>query len=151
VAILRGSISGDFFPRIKITVRNPSNGAERGLDPVIDTGFTGFLLMPLEHAFSLGLDGRITIPVVLGDSTVRAYSGTIVQVSVSNSRGARGVGLFKKEETKDQGKGSDCFVGIQFIRIFGPMFVLSNDAVALADEEDAENVASVLDFDPVKF
>jgi len=118
---------------------------------VIDTGFTGFLLMPLEHAFSLGLDGRITIPVVLGDSTVRAYSGTIVQVSVSNSRGARGVGLFKKEETKDQGKGSDCFVGIQFIRIFGPMFVLSNDAVALADEEDAENVASVLGFDPVKF
>ena len=67
MAILRGSISGDFFPRIKVRVRNPANDAERALEPVIDTGFDGFLSMASEPAFSLGLEGRVKIPVVLGD------------------------------------------------------------------------------------
>jgi hypothetical protein len=108
--------------------------------------------MRLEHAFSFGLNGRVTIPVVLGDSTVRAFAGAIVEVSVGDSRETRGIGLFKtKEEAGRQAKSSESLVGIQFIRIFGPMFVLSNDAVALANEEDADNVASVLGFDPVKF
>lgn len=50
-----GYIDSNGHPRIKIVVSGTNSGAVADVDAMIDTGFTGFLMLPVAQALPLGL------------------------------------------------------------------------------------------------
>jgi clan AA aspartic protease len=59
-----------------------SNGQRQLIDPVIDTGFDGFLSLPLEMINRLGLPWTISHTATLGDGSETLfdfYTGTVIR------------------------------------------------------------------------
>ena len=113
---LRGSLDSSRSPVVTIAVSAPS-GPSKFFDAIIDTGFTGFVQLPEPRAQELGLiprtasetqypDGRIdTIPL----AWARATLGAEVQEGFVHIQ-----------------RGSDeAIVGVEFLRIFRKILVLS--------------------------
>jgi predicted aspartyl protease len=69
-------------PAIQITVSGAVPGLSKQFDATIDTGFTGFLSIPLVKAFPLGLLLFSTVKVVLADGSTNlrltAYGAVLI-------------------------------------------------------------------------
>ncbi len=53
--VLTGSLDNSGHPVVKITVYGLSPQFKKEFEAMIDTGFTGFLMMPLTESFELAL------------------------------------------------------------------------------------------------
>jgi len=109
----------------------PALGGE--FEAVIDTGFTGFLMMPILSAFPLGLILYGSSDYTLADGTTSTNLLALGEVKVGD------------DDTPVSGvivPGSDCDVllGMDYLRLSKRSLVVSDKEIMLADEEVVDQV-----------
>jgi predicted aspartyl protease len=93
---------------------------------IIDTGFTGFLLLPIQHAFALALPLRGTVSATLADGSQTSHLTAIVTATFG---GQAEVGVATLAFNSN-----DILIGMDFLRRFGLAFLLSSAHVLLVDD-----------------
>lgn len=73
-------------------VYDPDPGQE--FTGIIDTGFTGFLQLPLQHAFALGLPLHGTVSVTLADGSTPSALAALTGVEGDNVQRPVSPGVF---------------------------------------------------------
>ena len=99
-------------PVIEIEVSGPINPA-RKMTAVIDTGFSGFLLLPILEAFPVGLILSGTTSIELADGSQQSKLTCLGEIHFG---GVRKVGLIIIEW-----ESTDILVGMDFLRKFEKM------------------------------
>ncbi len=92
-------------------------------DAILDTGFTGFLSIPLVQAIRLGLVLHGTTKVTLADGS-QAYKLTARGKIVVGGESKIGVAILEN-------KGTDLLLGMSFLRQFGRTLLVSQAGVSL--------------------
>jgi predicted aspartyl protease len=133
-----GYLDSSGTPRIKITIKGPVHDGQE-FDAVIDTGFTGFLSIPLLKAFPLGLLLHGTTSVVLADGSTQSKLTALAIIKVDNESVA-GVSILELGS-------SDVLVGMDFLRLFKRVLFVhcGQPAVTLLDQvrfDEAMAIAS---------
>lgn len=122
-----GSLDSAGSPRLKIILRGVWQGVEQELDAIVDTGFTGFLSMPMVDAFPLGLVLYGTTTTILADGST-SYKLMAVGTACVGTESKVGIVLL------NMGSGpSAVLIGMEFLRIFNKSLFLIKDAVILVD------------------
>lgn len=115
---------------VKLSVRGVHKDLAQEFDAIIDTGFTGFLAMPLVKAFPLGL-------ILFGETSL-----TLADSSVIHRLSALGIGVFGDEESHGviilEPNSTDILVGMDFLRRFKKALIVSEDGVVLVDQQIVE-------------
>ena len=70
--MIRGTVNARHEPLIPLRLRGPS-GIELEVDAVIDTGFTGVMILPAAIITALDLPVYANSSAILGDGTVRPF------------------------------------------------------------------------------
>ena len=125
-----GFIDRDGEPRVRIEVIGESGRGE--LEPLVDTGFTEFLLMPAQEARRRGIRsyGRATLILADGNAaTVLTASGSI---QLSDSEIYRGVILL--------GEGAESLLGMEFLRQSRKALYVDRKSVVFMDETDIDEL-----------
>lgn len=68
--MIRGAVTAGRVPVVRLKVRGPG-GAEADVDLVVDTGFTGALVLPASVVAALGLTWRSGGTAVLADGSTQ--------------------------------------------------------------------------------
>jgi predicted aspartyl protease len=114
-------------PRLKIILRGVWEGVEQELDAIVDTGFTGFLSMPMVDAFPLGLVLYGTTTTILADGST-SYKLMAVGTACVGQESKLGIVLL------NMGAGpSAVLIGMEFLRIFNKSLLLIRENVILVD------------------
>ena len=99
---------------------------------IIDTGFTGFIQLPLQHAFSLKLplEGTTTYTLADGSQTAcllalgrTSFAGKVVTGVVTLAPGSQ-----------------DILIGMGFLRQFKLGMIMVKESIVLIDEEELEQM-----------
>lgn len=123
-------------PAIKVKIAGVESTAVE-FTAIIDTGFTGFISMPLLSAFPLGLTLRTTTEVVLADGSVQPKL---------LAEGAATIGNPNKDERTEKGliiledASNEVLVGMDFLRKFRLMLSITQQNVILLDESELERM-----------
>jgi predicted aspartyl protease len=112
-------------PALKIRVAGPFATAVE-FDAILDTGFTGFICMPLLRALPLGLMLYGTTSVELADGST---SMKLTAKGIAEVEGERKVGVVILEPT-----ANDILVGMAFLRTFEKALFVTQKLVFLVDE-----------------
>ncbi|MDA2927715.1 hypothetical protein MYX78_10890 [Acidobacteria bacterium AH-259-G07] len=127
MTVLTGSFHSSGSPSIKISVYGAFPQAKQEFEAIIDTGFTGFLSMPLVKAFPLAI-------VLFGTTSVLLADGTV-------SHKLTGWGFVEIGDQAEDGiiilapSSIDILVGIEFLKAFKKTLFLHSGVVALIDEK----------------
>lgn len=113
-------------PAIKISVHGIFTDAKTEVDAVIDTGFSGFLQMPLLQAFPLGLVLYGTTQVTLADGS---SSPRLVALGTIGLGSAEKVGLILLDAGSNH-----VLIGMGLLRKFNKTLIVSSTTVTLEDE-----------------
>jgi len=131
VDLLTGFFSHNGSPAFKVTVKGPfSEGLE--YDAVLDTGFTGFLSLPLVEAIRLGLVLHGTTAVSFADGK-QEFRLTARGMVMLQDESQLGVAILEPAST-------EILLGMGFLRLFGKAFFVSSNAVFLVDEEELQKL-----------
>ena len=123
---------------MKITVSGPfSKGLE--YEAVLDTGFTGFLSMPLMEAIRLGLILHGTSKIILADGSEGFRLTAKGMIEVGDERKI-GVVILEAES-------SELLLGMDFLRLFEKAMMVSKDGVLLLSEKVLDKAAEKLQQD----
>jgi predicted aspartyl protease len=114
-------------PVLKVRVSGPFTEG-KDYEAILDTGFTGFLSIPLLQAISLGLilHGTTTISLADGSTAYRLTARGKITVE-----GEEKVGVVILEPTS-----TELLLGMGFLRQFKKAVIVSEFGVALASEDD---------------
>jgi len=112
----------DGRPTVEIEVSNPL-GWKRTVKALIDTGFDGFLSLPMLEAFPIGLLLRGTMPVTLADGSTRQTLYCLGSIHFDGDL-AVGLVLIESEGTP--------LVGMSFLRQFKRELVVDPASTKLA-------------------
>ncbi len=120
-----GSLGSSGSPVLKIGIAGPFSEPVE-FEAVIDTGFTGFLSMPLIKAFPLGLilDGTTSVVLADGSESYNLVARGTVSVNAESK-----LGTILLETT-----GNEVLLGMDFLRRFKKALLISRSAVAMFDE-----------------
>lgn len=102
-------------PYVSVEVANPL-GWKQKFDCLIDTGFTGFLSIPMLQAFPIGLLLRGTMKVVLADGSTQDKLTCLGSASLESEVN---VGLIIIEPRSNQ-----VLLGMDFLRKFGKKLMI---------------------------
>jgi predicted aspartyl protease len=116
--------------KIKIAGVYSKTGNESEYDAIIDTGFSGFISMPLIQAFPLGLPLHGTTSVTLADGQEQYKLLAGGRLCVGNRKNFE-FGLVILEQTS-----TDILVGMDFLRTFKLALFVTQLGVSLLDEDD---------------
>src|ERR1700733_3626725 len=134
--LIAGAFDEAGSPTIKIRVSG--DRGSRDYAATIDTGFTGFVALPLVEMVPLGLS---TDP---GAASVMLGDGTIIENLVARGSVILGshlaVGNILLDETS-----ADVLIGMAFLRAFAVTLIVTDKIVALCDAaESVETVAELI-------
>ena len=116
---------------MKVTVAGPFSPGQE-FEAVLDTGFTGFISMPLLQAIPLGLVLYGTTSIVLADGSQSYRLTAKGKVTIG---GESRIGVVILEPTSDE-----VLLGMAFLRQFGKVLYLSSTDVTLMAEEDVNKI-----------
>ncbi len=116
---MTGSFDSSGSPTVEIRVFGPSPTQYRRIEAVVDTGFTGFLLLPRQIASSLGLSPHTTIDITLADGSTQAKFVCLGGIEFDGQLRTGGVIL---EE-----RSTEALIGMDFLKTF--QLILIVDAV----------------------
>lgn len=100
-----GMVNEDIEPRVNLTVLGPNNRIYDG-EFIIDTGYSGEIILPLDIARELNLVQGDDISVTLGDGTTDNYSTYTARIEWHGLR--RNVSVTSV--------GSEALVGMRLLR-----------------------------------
>jgi predicted aspartyl protease len=127
-----GYFSKSGSPALKVTVKGPfGQGVE--FEGILDTGFTGFISMPLLSALPLGLILYGTVSVELADGS---KSVKLTARGIAVMEGESEVGVVVLEPNS-----SEVLIGMAFLRLFKRALLLSQNKVYLVDESQTPETA----------
>jgi predicted aspartyl protease len=106
------------------------NGVE--FDAILDTGFTGFICMPLLKALPLGLVLYGTTSVELADGS---QSMKLTAKGTATCYGDSKVGVIILEPS-----ANDILIGMDFLRIFQKALFVTQRTILLVNEESSPDV-----------
>ena len=120
-----GSFNNSGSPVIEISVSGPVTNPTQ-FTAMVDTGFTGFLMLPLLQAFPVGLILNGTMPITLADGSTQTKLTCLGEL---HFHGESSVGLIIIEPNS-----TDILVGMDFLRKFEMVLVVdpTNNFVKLA-------------------
>lgn len=123
-----GFFSQNGHPIIPIEVYGFSKEITQKFDAMLDTGFSGFLSLPLVHAFKVGLILSSTASFTLADGST---DHTLLCFGGIKLNGDEQAGLISIS------KGNDVLLGMEFLRKFNKKLHLDcgNNIVRLEDIE----------------
>jgi predicted aspartyl protease len=98
---------------------------------VIDTGFTGFVLLPAQYALSLNLKVQTTTTVTLADESQCVCLLAEASVSLDATTSRQGLVMLEKN-------CKEVLIGMDFLRQFGLGLALFSKSIALIDESKME-------------
>jgi predicted aspartyl protease len=110
---------------IRISVHGAVKAAKQEFEAIIDTGFTGFLSMPMVQAFPLALVLLGTASVTFGDGKTEIRLTAFGTVTLGEEE-QHGVITLEWGPT-------DVLVGMDFLRKFKKALLVSESGVALMD------------------
>jgi predicted aspartyl protease len=135
--VLIGSLSESGHPTIKITVFGIHPDLKQEFEAMIDTGFTGFLLMPIMSAFPLGLTLLGTGNYTLADNSTNAKLLALGNIVIEDEDPVHGVIVLEPNQC-------GLLLGMEFLRRAGRTLAVSTKGVVLIDEATvAEFMATV--------
>src|SRR3989442_9495370 len=105
-----GTFNQSDYPVVKINIYGIFQGLQQEFDARIDTGFTGFLSMPLTLAFPLGLMLSGTTTLVFADGSSQATFTAWGHVSRDNEDHTGAIVL--------QESAGEVLIGMEFLRRF---------------------------------
>jgi predicted aspartyl protease len=111
-----------------IAIRVQGSSGSKTYQAVVDTGFTGFVELPLFEMVELGLKTEGAANVMLGDGSV-----------VTNYLSTAAVHLATQVESGTillAESSSGVLIGMAFLREFKKSLILTNSAVVLYDEDE---------------
>jgi hypothetical protein len=143
-----GYIDNDGHPRLTIRISGPDPSNFTDEDALIDTGFTGFLMLPSAKAFSLGIVPSGTGDYTLADdSIITNYLGTatitVRPPSIAPSSSYPIASITNQPETIDGIVvmcGNGALVGMELLRLLDK-FLLVGPIVMLIDVNDLSALA----------
>ena len=111
-----------------ITIRVDGNSGFKDYAAIIDTGFSGFVALPMLDMVELGLKTEGAANVTLGDgsTTVNLISSGLVTLGSQAE-----IGTIILDE-----KSTDVLVGMALLREFKLALILTNNAIVLYDENE---------------
>ena len=123
-------------PAIKILLSGVIQKNRTEFEALIDTGFSGFISIPILDAFPLGLVLRGSMRITYGDGASSDKLYALGEVSIGKESGA---GLIILEEGP-----ATVLVGMEFLRIFRKRLIVSAEAntVVLEDEPQSQPTTS---------
>ena len=118
-------------------VRHSEPGPE--FTGIIDTGFTGFLQIPIAVAMALALplEGTVGVTLADGSQSIKLTAQAIATVSVLDTRLPPQLGIVVLETASDQ-----ILIGMEFLRQFNLGLLLAKDTVLLFPQEKENPKAS---------
>ena len=116
-------------PAIKISVYGVAPAFQQEIEAVVDTGFTGFLSVPLVQAFPLGVVLVGTTPVAFADGST-SYRLTAWGTAAVGGQQESGIIMLEPDS-------NEVLLGMEFIKAFQKTLLVSpgNRLVALFDDE----------------
>ena len=138
MAYKTGYLDDHGHPHIKIRVWGLSEQFGQEFQAMIDTGFTGFLMLPLVQALPLGLTLFGTTTYTLADGS---QSPKLLAHGSIDHEGEVTSGLIVLEANASSGP----LVGMEFLRSSKKLLVLGRNAVMLLDEMPIQEPASTPD------
>lgn len=128
-----GSFDSSGNAVLKISVWGVHKDLAQEFDALVDTGFTGFLAMPLVKAFPLGLILFGTTSVTLADGSV-AHRLTALGFTALGDEESHGVIILEPNST-------DILIGMDFLRRLKKALIVSEHGVVLVDEQTVKDFA----------
>lgn len=126
-----GSFGSSGSPELKIRISGMiGDGAE--FNAVIDTGFTGFLSMPLTEAFPLGLLLFGTMNLVLADGSTSFRLTAYGSITIEDEKKS---GIIVLEPSS-----GELLVGMDFLKRFNKTLLVSAGAVGVVTLFDTPTV-----------
>ncbi len=120
-----GFFSDSGSPALRVTIKGPfGQGVE--FEAILDTGFTGFVCMPLVRALPLGLMlyGTTSVELADGSKSIKLTAKGTVQVQDEEE-----VGLVILEPN-----ASDVLLGMAFLRLFKKTLIRTDQRVFLVPD-----------------
>jgi predicted aspartyl protease len=126
--ILTGFLSDTGHPVIKVTVFGIHPDLKQQFEVMIDTGFTGFLLMPIMSAFPLGLTLVGTGNYTLADNSTSPKLLAMGSVMIGSEDPVHGVIVLEPNQC-------GLLLGMDFLTKARRSLMVSRLGVALVDED----------------
>jgi predicted aspartyl protease len=124
--IATGSFDAVGNPCVDVAVAGVFSAPTTNLTCIIDTGFTGFLSLPMLQAFPLGLPLYGTTNVTLADGSTNVR---LLAMAMATVGGQTKAGVVILEPT-----ATDVLLGMDFLRTFSAVLIVSQMSVTLMDE-----------------
>lgn len=136
-----GSTRPDGTPVFSISIEGVLS-ARRDFEAVLDTGFTGFLSMPLMEAFPLGLVLRGAEPVVFANGAEEMRLTAYGTVTVGTQS--------RKDVILLEPDSGEVLIGIQMLKSFHLSFLIDpvTNFVQLFEESATKRILEILRSEP---
>jgi predicted aspartyl protease len=125
--VLIGYLNSAGHPAIKLGVYGVHPDLKQEFEVMIDTGFTGFLLMPIMSAFPLGLTLVGTGSYTLADNSTSAKLLALGNLTIGNEDPVAGIIVLEPNQCSP-------LLGMDFLRKAERCLSVSVNGVALIDE-----------------
>ena len=122
-----GRFDEDGNPTLTFRVSADDKTASVEVTGIIDTGFTGFVLLPKTYVLSLGLRQRSTTRLRLADDSICIAVLADAFISLDANTGRQGI-VTLEDNCKE------VLVGMDFMRQFALALALTSKTITLIDE-----------------